>query len=161
MVGSAVACRGMATMWCPQCGAEYREGFSECSDCGVALVADAPAEPEPRTPREPGRPLDPGDDSVELLRVNAVEAELIAAQLRGAGIHAGVIAVGTAGELVAIQHSEGSRVMVRRGDFAAAQAALADIESSDQTASAIYDADLATQAEAATNWSDPGSGAVV
>jgi len=25
-------------MFCPECEAEYREGFTECSDCGVALV---------------------------------------------------------------------------------------------------------------------------
>ena len=29
-------------MYCPKCGAEYREGFDECSDCGVALVPEAP-----------------------------------------------------------------------------------------------------------------------
>ena len=28
--------------WCPQCGTEYREGFDRCSDCGAALVAEAP-----------------------------------------------------------------------------------------------------------------------
>jgi hypothetical protein len=32
-------------MWCPLCGAEYREGFTVCSDCQVALVADPPGEP--------------------------------------------------------------------------------------------------------------------
>lgn len=26
-------------MFCPECEAEYREGFAECSDCGVALVS--------------------------------------------------------------------------------------------------------------------------
>jgi hypothetical protein len=25
-------------MFCPSCEAEYREGFTECNDCGVALV---------------------------------------------------------------------------------------------------------------------------
>ena len=26
------------TMFCPNCRAEYREGFSRCSDCGVELI---------------------------------------------------------------------------------------------------------------------------
>ena len=29
-------------MFCPQCGAQYREGFMECSDCRVPLVAEMP-----------------------------------------------------------------------------------------------------------------------
>ena len=34
-------------MFCPQCHAEYREGFVECADCHIPLVdrlPDAPAE---------------------------------------------------------------------------------------------------------------------
>jgi hypothetical protein len=33
---------GPRTRWCPRCGAEYREGFTECADCGVALVSTPP-----------------------------------------------------------------------------------------------------------------------
>ena len=29
-------------MYCPQCGVEYREGFTECADCQVGLVAADP-----------------------------------------------------------------------------------------------------------------------
>jgi hypothetical protein len=29
-------------MYCPVCGAEYRPGFTECSDCQVALVVEPP-----------------------------------------------------------------------------------------------------------------------
>ena len=35
-------------MYCPQCKAEYREGFTKCSDCHVALVPKLPPKaPEP------------------------------------------------------------------------------------------------------------------
>ena len=33
-------------MFCPICRAEYREGFLECTDCDVDLVAELEAEPE-------------------------------------------------------------------------------------------------------------------
>ncbi len=29
-------------MFCPNCGAEYREGFTHCPDCDVELVKDLP-----------------------------------------------------------------------------------------------------------------------
>ena len=32
-------------MYCPLCGAEYRPGFTVCSDCQVALVPDPPSAP--------------------------------------------------------------------------------------------------------------------
>jgi hypothetical protein len=34
-------------MFCPKCRAEFREGFSRCNDCGVALVAQLPPVPTP------------------------------------------------------------------------------------------------------------------
>lgn len=38
--------------WCPKCGAEYREGFTECAECHVALTNIEPRledkEPEPQ-----------------------------------------------------------------------------------------------------------------
>ena len=35
-------------MFCPQCRAEYREGFSICADCNIDLVDELPAEPQPQ-----------------------------------------------------------------------------------------------------------------
>jgi len=34
-------------MFCPVCRSEYREGFTECADCKVALVNDLPHELKP------------------------------------------------------------------------------------------------------------------
>lgn len=34
-------------MYCPQCGAEYRPGFVQCSDCLVPLADRPPAHPAP------------------------------------------------------------------------------------------------------------------
>lgn len=45
-------------MICPECQAEYREGFTQCADCGVALVAAEKCESEeqPCGVPEPGDP---------------------------------------------------------------------------------------------------------
>jgi putative signal transducing protein len=37
-------------VYCPQCRAEYREGFTECSDCRVPLVSE---KPELKPPGDP------------------------------------------------------------------------------------------------------------
>jgi hypothetical protein len=35
-------------LFCPSCKAEYRPGFTECSDCGVGLVYELSEEQPPR-----------------------------------------------------------------------------------------------------------------
>jgi hypothetical protein len=113
----------MASRWCPKCGAEYREGFSECADCGVALV-DAP--PEPKAPEQTHHdvhgPFSPDDDTVELLRTNRVEAEVIAARLQSEDIPAVVFDADPYGSGPLLTSSEGARVMVRRADLDVAAA---------------------------------------
>lgn len=34
-------------MFCPKCKTEYREGFSQCADCGIDLVETLPPERQP------------------------------------------------------------------------------------------------------------------
>jgi len=113
----------MATRWCPKCGAEYREGFSECADCGVALVDTPPA---PKAREHPHHhvyaPFSPDDETVELLRTNRVEAEVIAARLRSEGIPAVVFDADPYGSGPLLTSSEGERVMVRRADLDVAAA---------------------------------------
>jgi hypothetical protein len=100
-------------------------------------------------------------DLVELTRVPAVEAEMVAAQLRGAGIRVAVLGVGTAGELAVVQYSYGSRVKVRREDLEAARILLSDLFDGAARATPIDDEALGALAEAATEFSDPETGAVV
>lgn len=151
----------MATLWCPSCRGEYREGIAECADCGVELVAALAPEPVVDRGSRARVPFVFDGDPAEFVNVSAVEAELIAARLRDAGIPAEVLGVGTAGELVAVQFTQGSRVMVNRADLAAAREAVADLFDTDELISPIDDDGLAAQAEAAAGWSDPDTGAVV
>jgi hypothetical protein len=60
-------------MYCPECGVEYREGFTECSDCGVALVDGAPPElPDVAAPAE----WAPVFDSAEPVAISFAKATL-------------------------------------------------------------------------------------
>ena len=83
-------------MFCPECKAEYRVGFTSCSDCGVELV-DAliepvpPPEPEPRTERvdAESRGFVSLDDPVEIERfLHMPQAEFAVSVLDGSGIKA-------------------------------------------------------------------------
>jgi Putative prokaryotic signal transducing protein len=40
-------------VYCPQCGAEYRDGFTECSDCHVSLLAGTPSSAQAPHPFDP------------------------------------------------------------------------------------------------------------
>ena len=50
-------------MYCPQCRVEFRDGFTECSDCHVPLLAGTP-------PQEPVDRFDPTLDLVVVLETN-------------------------------------------------------------------------------------------
>ena len=70
--------------WCPQCGVEYREGFSRCSECGVALVSTPPPKPQ--------RPAEPGPEWIEIASyTTAEEARLAQGLLQEQDIPAEVV----------------------------------------------------------------------
>ena len=156
---------GMSTAWCPECRTEYREGIAVCADCGTALVAEPPPprvkHREHAQSHKVAGPFLPDDDLVAVATTNAVDAEMIAARLRGGGIRAAVFGVGTAGALLTVQYAEGSRVMVRQADREAAEQLIADLSESGGAPAPIDDDTLASLADESKGWSDPSTGAVV
>ena len=74
--------------WCPQCRDEFREGYTTCAECGVALVDVLP--PAEAEVAEDGSGSHGGWDSV-FESGTAYEAELVAMRLRDAGIDAQVV----------------------------------------------------------------------
>ena len=75
-------------MWCPNCGSEYRPGFTHCSDCGHELVREPPEVVVPGDGPRP--PFDPHAIGPELVEIGSYggrfEGEMIRSLLRGSGI---------------------------------------------------------------------------
>lgn len=72
-------------MFCPQCESEYREGFTTCADCNVALVdALSDREDEEADDNEPAvTVLETGDPGELALAHSLLEAEGINAVFMG------------------------------------------------------------------------------
>ncbi|MGA2595252.1 MAG: DUF2007 domain-containing protein [Bryobacteraceae bacterium] len=67
-------------MYCPQCRVEYRDGFTECSDCHVPLLAGPP-------PLEAPDPFDPNLSLVVVLETNdGIQLAMAKGLLEDAGI---------------------------------------------------------------------------
>jgi hypothetical protein len=103
----------------------------------------------------------PPDEPVELVSLGSTEAEMVASRLRNEGIDAAVFSAGSVADLVAIQFSHGSRVMVRRDELSVAASLLAAWGGPDTAGTRVDDAELSDQAVAAAEDSEFGDGAVV
>ncbi len=66
-------------MYCPECGTEYRDGVTECSDCRVRLVAE-----------EPQRAKGPGDPNLGLVTVLEGSDPFVIAAAKGLLEKAGI-----------------------------------------------------------------------
>lgn len=84
-------------MWCPNCGSEYRPGYTHCSDCGHGLVREPPEVVEPQ--EQPRPPFDPEAIGPELVEIGTChgefEGEMIRSLLRGSGIESMLTGDGT------------------------------------------------------------------
>jgi hypothetical protein len=66
-------------MYCPQCRAEYREGFTECADCQTTLLAGTPPPEQSQS--------DPSLQLVVLLQTNdQIQLAMAKGMLEDAGI---------------------------------------------------------------------------
>lgn len=71
--------------FCPECGAEYREGFDRCSECDVPLVNEPPSTSESEGPV-------PDEEWVPVAAFTTVEeAELACGLLHAEGIRAEIV----------------------------------------------------------------------
>lgn len=67
-------------MFCPKCGAEFREGFTACSTCHIPLSTDPPARESEKTAR--------ADPEVLYTVTGTLDAEMLCELLRREGIAA-------------------------------------------------------------------------
>ena len=65
-------------MFCPNCGDEYRAGFSRCADCDVDLVLKPPAEAAPPEPFEMTTVLETGDQTLVAVAKSVLDSAGIA-----------------------------------------------------------------------------------
>ena len=104
-------------MFCPDCGAEYRQGFYECSDCQVALVDELPSEPEPES----------GERIIPILEVGPVEFGRVRSILEEAGIECFAAQDDGLGRVLGTRLGSGVWVQVREQDEEEAKRLLGEL----------------------------------
>lgn len=129
-------------MYCPECGGEYRDGFTQCVDCGVALVPAPPPgeEGEKEEPDELVSVLETGDPAeIALVESLLLEAGIPYSKqgdrlqdLLGIGRLGGFnVLTGPARLLVPAEHAEAAREILR--DLPAAEPLEADALEADSS----------------------------
>ena len=121
-------------MICPSCGAEYRPGFTMCSDCGVALVdsgaaSDGPLEVEASfEAEEDGAALAPLTDSRSSDEIGFLTERLEEVRIPYV-IHAGTaLALEDGGDLHGVEPDPWeARIWVAGARLAEAKAILVDV----------------------------------
>lgn len=102
-------------MFCPECRAEYRQGFTRCSDCDVDLVPSLPQEIRTENPDTP-LAVWSGDDPVAF--------GVAIAALKNEGIPAIELSEHDPWGRIADIHGPLYRLLVRGGDATRADAAI-------------------------------------
>jgi hypothetical protein len=106
-------------MFCPKCGAEYREGFYRCADCEIDLVPELP--PAPEQPAE----------YLNLVHIETYsdrhEADLVKGLLSANGIDAFVQGDEFGGYEPVLSFLKGVRLLVKEEDLEDAKKLLEEI----------------------------------
>ncbi len=74
-------------MFCPQCRAEYREGFLLCADCQRSLVAELPFQPKPQPDLELVTVLATGNPALFAVAKSLLEDSGIEYLTQNEGLH--------------------------------------------------------------------------
>ena len=116
-------------MFCPQCKAEYRAGFTRCSDCDVELVKQLPVDPPPVSET----------DHPQLVVVRTypshVDADLARTALEAAGIDSMVESDDQGGQSPGLAFTRGIALLVKSEDLDAADEIL-EVDATDEIRSA-------------------------
>jgi len=108
-------------MFCPQCKAEYRPGFTRCADCGIDLVDFLPEE-------EPERLHDKRDDGMKLVPILQTEDRGDVVSIKMALDSQGIEYVMQGETLSSIRLSDPFVLLVRDDDVDRAREALKGIK---------------------------------
>src|SRR2546426_2725108 len=116
-------------MFCPRCRAEYRAGFTLCSDCNIELVDELPVDPPPTRPPRSSE-IDHPDPVVIRTYPSVIDANLARTLLDAAGIGSMVRSDNKGGQSPGLAFARGVELLVGVDDVEAAEDVLA-IESLD------------------------------
>lgn len=96
-------------MFCPHCKAEYRAGFTMCSDCGVELID--------RLPADPPRGLESHPELVVVRTYqNEFDADVAKTALEAAGIESMIRSDNSGGQSPGLAFTRGIELLVRSED---------------------------------------------
>jgi len=98
-------------MFCPDCRAEYREGFLTCSECGTALVEQLPPEPAELPPEAYVTVLTTACSDVLALAESILEGAEIDYFVNGEDFH-DLFATGPVDVQVPVESAEEARALL-------------------------------------------------